>query len=714
MAKPLSPKIKKNWLKGLVTRLEKESVPDASDCLNWQFKGDHIELRRGQVRMGTLIESANPATFVKTGVKYDGTEVFFWGYLQKLLYYDETTDDNVEISTDVLPALASGEPISVSPYKSIAGSFLFLSSPNSSIYKIAVANPESVTDLLQNTFRGYIKATLGRMFLWNRKNKYSGSDQTGLQLSSIDKDSLADYPFTSAEDVGTGDGSTTAFSGTLAFKATYPKQTCHFVRIAGASAALKTITAITAASSPTATTSAAHGLAVGDIVVFQDILGMTQLNKRIAVVLTVPSTTTFTFDIDTSAFTAYSSAGSVAKSELFIDDRSGILTGSLGGTGTINYTTGAWTVTFLGAVTNLGEVVADYYTEDATDADSGVTNSGAILDFAEGNATSIADSLYFPQADAGDFQNLGIIGDTIFCIHTLKTYALRLISTADITNLIYREKVGIPYFRATVTTGKGIYYLDNIDPKDPKVRLLSISQFNTEVIPKSVSDNLNLSDYRFDLAVMFEWGEYVCLACRTSDETVNNRLFMLNTIWNTWEVHNFRISDMDTYGGALLGADSGAAGVFKLFSGLADQNAIIENYFITGNDNYGKEGIKDTRRQRIMGMIGDDQQLDISYSIDNSPFVFFKSILGTGAYVDSSQRKVIGNTTLGEIIGGGQAQTDAIFASPYELEFQVNTARYNRIRYKLEAKGIGYISVSEFGPTDWRDKGRRLPVKYQE
>ncbi len=708
----LPPVIKKNWGKGLVTRLEKESVPDASDSLNWQFQGDHIELRRGQSRLGALVESANPATFVKVGRKYDGTEVLFWGYLRKLLYYDESTQLNVEIGTDTLPAIASGEDISATIYQSIAGSFVYLSSPNSSIYKIAVANPGSVTDLLQDTYRGYIKALLGRMAIWNRKNKYSGSDQTGLQLSSIDKDSLADYPFTSAEDVGTGDGSTAGFSGTLAFKAQGSKRTCHFVRIAGASGSLKTISALVVATG--VVTATGHGFVVGDVVVFQDIVGTTQLNKRIGIVLTVPSVDTFTVDIDTTAFTAYTSDGKVAKAELFTDGRSGALIGSAGGTGTINYTTGAWTATFAANVTNAGEVVADYYYEDATDADSGTSNSGAILDFSEGSGSSLADSQYFPQADAGDFRNLGIIGTTIYCLHAIKTYALRLISTDDTTNLIYREKVGIPNWRAMTVTGRGIYYLDNIDPKDPKVRLLQLAQFTAEVVPKSVSDNLNLSAYRFDNAVMFEWGEYVCLACRTQDESVNNRLFMLNTIWNTWELHSYRISDMDVYNGALIGGDSGAAGIFKLFSGVADQDSPIDNYLITGNENYGKDGVKDTRRQRIMGLIADDQQLDLYYSLDNAPFVLAKSIIGSGAYVDKSQRKLIGNMTLGEIIGGGVALDGAMWASPYELEFPVNTDRYQRIRWKFVAPGVGYVSVSEFGPTDWRDKGRRLPTKYQE
>lgn len=705
----------KDWIKGVITRLEKESVPrgGASDSLNWHFMGDRVELRRGQTRMGSEIEGAGRVTFVRVGRKYNGDQVPFFGYGRKAKYYDVDTMDHIEVGSDIFPVAADGEDISHTLYSSIAGAFLLLSSPNSSIYKIVIANPGSVVDQLMDTFRGYIKATTGRVFLWNRKDKYGGSDKTGLYVSSIDKDSLADYPLTTAEDVGTGDGSTAAFTGTLAFKAAAPKKTCHFVRFAGAVAALKATTGITAATQGVVT-STGHGLAVGDVVVFQDIVGMTQLNKRIAVVVAVGDANTFTIDIDTSGFSAYSSGGNVGKAELFTDDRSGGLTGSMGGTGTINYATGAFTLTFSANVTNLGEVVSDYYTEDATDADSGGSNFGAYLDFNEsGGSPSISDSMTFRQDDAGFFMGLGIIGATNYCLHTIKTYALRLISTSEITNLVYREKVGIPYFRAYVNTGDGTYYLDATDPKEPAVRILEVSVYTAEVVPRSISDSLDLSPYEFDMAVMFEWGNYIALACRTQDSLVNNRLFLFNRIWKSWEIHSYRISDMDAYNGALLGGDSGSNNLFKLFSGLADEDSIIENFFITGDDDIDIEGTKDLRRMAMAGMIDIDQELDVLYSVDNEPFVYVTTIEGDASYVDIAGRKIVGSTTLGEeLVGSGQAEEDAIFASPYKIEFSVGTKRFSRIRLKWVAKKVGYVSVSEYGFVDTRIKGKRLPVKY--
>ena len=188
---------------------------------------------------------------------------------------------------------------------------------------------------------------------------------------------------------------------------------------------------------------------------------------------------------------------------------------------------------------------------------------------------------------------------------------------------------------------------------------------------------------------------------------------MYHRAWKSWELHDFRISDMSAWNGALIAGDSGSNNLFRLFSGLADEGAVIPNEFITGNDTIDIEGVQDLRRAKVAGMIGDDQQLQVSYSIDNDDFVLVKTISGTGPYVDATGRKVVGSSVLGEEpVGGGAEQADAIFASPYEIEFSVNTSRFQRIRWKFEAVGVGYISVSEYGFVDVREKGKRLPQKY--
>lgn len=76
-------------------------------------------------------------------------------------------------------------------------------------------------------------------------------------------------------------------------------------------AATVNITAITKAN-PAAVTTATHGLTTGDRVLFAGVAGMTQINGYTAAV-TVTGTTTFTVDLDTTQFSAYSSGGTIAK-----------------------------------------------------------------------------------------------------------------------------------------------------------------------------------------------------------------------------------------------------------------------------------------------------------------------------------------------------------------------------------------------------------------
>lgn len=77
-------------------------------------------------------------------------------------------------------------------------------------------------------------------------------------------------------------------------------------------AATVNINAITQAATPTVTTAAPHGLATGDRVTFASVGGMTEINAWTAAV-TVTGSTTFTIDVNTSAFNAYTAGGTIAK-----------------------------------------------------------------------------------------------------------------------------------------------------------------------------------------------------------------------------------------------------------------------------------------------------------------------------------------------------------------------------------------------------------------
>src|SRR5215210_7017966 len=217
----------KTFTKGTINSIEDHSIPDgsASDSKNWLTKGDKIELRRGYKVLGTEQTGTGKIDGLHTTFKADGTQILFRKRGRKLEYYNTATSDWAETGTDIFPVAALTDEASFANYASLAGNQMFVTTPNAGPFKIMTANPGSYTDLTDSAknFQGYIKIKQNRMFLWNR-NK----DKTGVYGSYID---TATYTTVSAEAVGTGDGVTTTFTGTLAFKGGRAVRTCFGVVI---------------------------------------------------------------------------------------------------------------------------------------------------------------------------------------------------------------------------------------------------------------------------------------------------------------------------------------------------------------------------------------------------------------------------------------------------------------------------------------------------
>jgi len=612
---------------GTVTRVDKDSLPKgaASDSLNWLTRGDRIELRRGMARLGSDISGNGRVTGLEVGRKLDGTEIPFRTRDRKIEYFDATTEDWIEVSTNVLPAAANAEDVAMDQYHNLAGAFMYLSSPSSSIYKIPIANPGSHKDLASTSHRGYIRIKQGRMFLWTRKDSDKVGDKTGVYGSKIDKDELSDYTQTTNENIGTGDGSEKTFTATLA--------------------------------------------AVNSV-------------KTVMHVIVTDGT------------------------ETFADDGNGVLVGDLEGTGTINYATGAVSVTVKTAPANLQAITADYYEEDST--------SGGIADFAFSATRVAGEGFVFRQDDGGgDMMNVGSIGGDEYCIHQHKTWKLTLTATdTSATNLIYRSRVGIPYWRASDEIGEGLPYLDDTDKNNPRVRILRFGSSVQEIIPLSISDKLDLADYRFDKAVIKKWGEYLVLSCRHKDSTFNNTTFVYHEIWKSWDRLDYFISVAAIYNGALIGGDSISDNVFELFSGTDDDNSLIGNNWDSGDIDFNRpNSMKKARKMTVKGLIGRDQQLEVYLSYDEGAFVLVQTIDGNASYVDKGQSVNVGATVVGsKEVGGGSVGN--ITANPYEIMFNTNMDKIERLKVRFKAINIGFISVNRFIFKDIRDKGRNIPQKY--
>lgn len=596
------------------------------DSLNWVTSkfNDSIALRRGYARLGTTEQTGlGKVTGLGVGVRYDGTEVVWYSHGRKVKYYDVDTDDTVEVGTDLLPSAADGEDVWFRPYQSLAGSFMYLGSPNSGVYKIPVANPGSAVDQSVNNYRfGVFHIGQNRSFAGQRNGTVAGNnDKTGLYLSYIDKDQLSDFTQVTGESIGSS--GSTIYSGTLS--------------------------------------------AVGS--------GKTLM------------------------YIAIKEAGG----ETLNDDRNGNLVGDQGSTGTINYATGAYSVTFNHTTT--GAVTADYYHETAT--------STGILDYSGGlNGQGKS----FRQDDAaGPLMAIFNINTIEYCLHQLRTWQFTSsLDDTESTNLPYRN-IGIPNPRAAFQTPEGIILADLSRPTEPKFRRMQVMQGTTSetIEPTSISDALDLSPYAFDYCVAFRWGDYEIFCVQDKLNGIandyNSVMLIRNVVSGAWDKLNYYAHCLAEYQGTLIAGDSISDNIYTLFSGFDEDGDTIENYWTSSDLNLNTEHLKNVRRLVIDGLIQKDQQLAVDLSYDGGPFTHVYTIEGDGSYVDSGVGTTIGAPTLGtNPIGGGGSVT----ASPFEVDFPINSDRFVHVRVRLRALEVGYVSVNSLTFKDIRDKGRKnLPTR---
>lgn len=639
------PEYKVNIFHGLLTeQKDLREVPKGwtPDSLNWvtQTTKRGIELRRGTKLLGaTRNAGAGAITGLGVGRRYDGTEVPFFSYDRKLKYYDVDADDTVEIGTNTLPVAADGEDLSIERYQNIAGAFVFLSSPNSSIYKIPVANPGNAVDQSSTSYRGFFKFGQSRGFLYNRHGATAGNkDQMGLYASAVDKVALSQYPSqVTGENVGTGNGTTKTFVDTL-----------------------------------------------------EEISG-----KRTAMFVVVTDGV-----------------------ETFTDDRNGFLFGSAGGTGTINYATGAVSVTFAAAPASAQAITAAYYYEDSTD--------GGVCDFDIANPADRqpGEGNYFPQFDGGGLlKSVYPLATTFYCFHEKKTWQVAIpvddeSGTDSIsTNLSFREKMGVESHFGAYGGEHGIYYINTADPNKAKFQRLELYSGATAANiarPAELSEDvLDFSPYAFDKAVVREWGDFILLSCQQIRNGVadsyNSRQFLYNKGSKTWDLLDNPASRLEEYEGTLLAGDPISNNVYTLFSGFDDDDNLIPNYYTTGEDNLEIEGQKRFTRMVLEGLIQKSQSYDVELSFDSGEFLKVFTVTGGGSYVNNGKQISVGSYTIGsKVAGGGQIA----FANPYRVEFRVQSPRFNYVRMRIKALLGGYVSITSHSYKDIREKsGRSLPER---
>lgn len=729
MARPLSKTV--NSFGGLNTAVKDiKTLSDgvSPDSLNWitSDQKDAIILRRGVALLGQTDNGVGKVTGLNVLTRFDGEQVPIFTAGRKIRYYNATTDNTAEAGSDAIPAAASGIDNMIAPYQNLAGSFGYITSPSMSAIKMEAIDPATPINQNQQDFYGYINFYQTRSFLWQKNNIRNQKDKTNLYLSWADKILQSDYPETTAETFGAGNGSTKTFAHTLTNITGV--RSAFYVRVAGAIATGVSITGITAAAQAVVTV-ASHSLVVGDPVLIFGVLGMTQINSLIGYVTAITATT-ITLDIDSHLLTAYSSGGTIYKAEVLTDDRNGAMSSPAGGSGTANYATGAISATFFTAPLNTTNVITEYNYEDAT--------SEGVLDFSistdmDGARIPFTGDLLSQFASGGTIELVLSLASTYFSFHDLNTWQTTIPlddSAAGRTNLPFREKMAVPTPWGGCAGQAGIYFIDTAHPGRPQVRLLQIftggSTSANTYVPKLISEALDLSQMAFNYAAVYEWGQYVLLACAQikngAPDSINTRTFLYNTLNKCWDLTDYPATRFATYAGTLLAGSPVSNNIYTLFSGFDDEATIPTNYWTSKRDDLspaklaaGSRGAFGGQKKfhyfSIDGLIQTSQNFSVSFSFDGGAWITYFVVDGTGSYVDSGTSVAVGANTVGSKISGGGA---TVLAHPFEVQFKVASDRLQDVRVRFQANSGGYVQINKYSFEDIRLKtSTRLSAQNQ-
>ena len=600
----------KAFVSGTHNLIDDELIPQdaASTSIGWLTRDGKIELMYGRQAQGAE-GSAGAVLTEHTGYKVGGQAVRFrkvsTGSAGKVQYLNGST------WTDVITGLDTN-PVTFSNYASLAGNFVYVTSPTDGLFKIVTANPASYSDVYLSTknFKGYSFIDKGRMILWGRTQ-----DPSGLYGSWIDAQDSGVYTTVTAEAI------TNVASGTLAFKAGGARRTCF------------------------------------------------------GVVIT-----------DTSS------------GEVFRDNYDGTLTGSISGTGTINYTTGAFTITG-----QSGAGTADYQWEDSS--------AEGVTDFSKSGTRVAGEGFVVRQDIGGDAIQVVVPHDgSYFSFKKTSVYQFTL-DAEDLnpTNELIRSDIGVDSLFSAVPTSTGIVFMNTGNPTRPMMNILQRNPVGDNFLTTALFAQFKFADYVFDDVVLVPWDKYVIVSCR-EDSLKNNRLLMCDMTTKAVDIAPYGGSAFTKNGGYLYMGDPIAQTSYEMFTGFDDMRLPVVNSWTSAGERYGEDMLKKVKKLRFRGQISPDQQLKVLISIDNNDYQHIGTILGSGDYVDYTSTSAIGTSFIGaEVLGGN----DELTVFDFYMEIKIRLPKFRKRRLQLEATGIGYVAIQEIQDFDIWVFEDRLPKQYR-
>lgn len=382
------------------------------------------------------------------------------------------------------------------------------------------------------------------------------------------------------------------------------------------------------------------------------------------------------------------------------DDKNGNLIGS--GTGTINYATGAYVLDF---TANTGVAVkADFLWEDP--------KTNGLADFRY-SATRIAGEGNVLRQDATGAlsQSIHTFNNQFYTLQDKGSWALSIdVTDLKFDNNPYNLTIGTPTWKSGMPYADGIIFIDTSDPEKPKLRKLAYATNSTLVVPYDLSQNFRMEDYIFDQSALIKFSDLIVFSCRTESSTVNNKTIVYHLINKTFDVLDdsynfFAIMDNKLYAG-----DSLSPNVYEIMSGWDNDGGLVDGYWEGKNDNLDYDQLKKEKRFIVSGYMTKDQEFEVYADYDGDGYELLGSLKGTDSEVQTGVQIMIGVSMVGERNVGGEDVEEAYY---FKKGFKIHTPKFDRMKIKYVAKGIGYLSFYESKHSDIKLKGTKLLKKYK-
>ena len=383
--------------------------------------------------------------------------------------------------------------------------------------------------------------------------------------------------------------------------------------------------------------------------------------------------------------------------EVFTDHYNGVLTGSLGNTGTINYTTGAYTLSVAGTGT------AAYQWENS--------NVRGVTDFTK-SATRLAGEGFVLRQDAfGTAIKVVIpLDGTYFSLKSNCSYKLEL-DTTDLApdNNIFRTDIGVSSLRSATGTGQGIIFMNTANPSKPVLNKLTRNPLGDSFDTVPLFPHFKFENYAYDDVLVDSWDKYIIVGCKL-DSDENNKLLLCDVKNKTVDETSYGIRASTKANGFLYGGDPVSQTTYELFTGFDDMGIALTNNWDSKGETWGSSILKKVKRYRYKGKIDPQQVVEVYVQQDDGSFGQIGTILGTGDYVDYTSSFAVGTSLVGQdTIGGGD--TVPVYGFFMEIKFRAGKFRKRVIRFV--ATGIGYVSIEEMTDFDIWTFQDKLPSKYR-